>query len=245
MKKSLGVLCFFSVASIAAVGEEVSVPKTEIKEVMSEVQPIVKETKEAPKKIKKERYVVIDAQKIITDTGLDKEPMQELMGMQQKFQKEIKEMADNVLKLEQEIKAKSSALSPEALSAKQTELNEENQKMQLKVNNANNQLRTADMQARTKIFQQLQQYVQETLVDKGVCKIVFERSGGIIAFAKGVDKTDDITRVVKTDLAKKTKTKEAPKVEAKPKVKEHKKAATIEKTAPASGPTVDQPVAKA
>ena len=213
MKKTLNLLCVFSVASAMAADGVAALQQPEIKAVAAEITPVAKESKEASKKIKikKEYYVIIDAQKIIQDSGLDKEPTQELMALQQKYQKEIKEMADVVLKLEQDLKNKATTLTPDALNAKQVELNEENNKMQMKVNNANNQLRTADMNARTKVFQQLQQYTQETLIDKQGYKIVFERSGGIVAFAKGVDKTEDIAKVVKADMAKKAKAKEAAK----------------------------------
>jgi hypothetical protein len=46
------------------------------------------EAEKSIKKIKKEYYVVVDAQKIITDTGLDKDATQELTNLQQKYQKD-------------------------------------------------------------------------------------------------------------------------------------------------------------
>ncbi len=85
---------------------------------------------------------------------------------------------------------------------------EENQKMQMRLNRANNELRSADMNARTKVFQQLQQYAQDILITKGGHKIVFERGGGILAFAPGMDRSTDITKVIKVDMAKKAKAKE-------------------------------------
>lgn len=230
MKKTLNLLCVLSVASAMAADELADLKSLDVK-VPAEVVPVAVVEKEAAKKIKRERYVIIDAQKIISETGLDKEPTQELMALQQKYQKEIKEMADVVLKLEQDLKNKAATLSPEALNTKQAELNEENNKMQLRVNRANNELRNADMQARTKVFQQLQQYTQETLVDKQGYKIVFERSGGIIAFAKGVDKTDEIAKVVKHDMAKKLKEKEVK--AATPKAEKSEKAPKKEHAAKA------------
>lgn len=195
---------------------------------------VVKEEKKVAKKEKKEKYVVIDAQQIIMDTGLDKEPTKELANLQQKYQKELKEMADGVLKMEQELKTKAATLSADALKAKQAELEEENQKMQLRLNRANNELRAADMQARTKVFQQLQQFAQETLVDKQGHKLVFERSGGIIAFTKGVDKSDDIIKVVKADMAKKAKA-EAAKKEVKAKTAGEKEAKAEKETKAVGG----------
>lgn len=217
IKQSLALFCLFSVASSIAQDEAVQLADKKETVVEKVVKPV--------KKAKKERYVVIDAQKIIIDTGIDKEPMQELKNLEQKYQKELKEMADGVLKLEQELKTKAATLSVEALKEKQAAFEEENQKMQLRLNRANNELRAADMQARTKVFQQLQQHAQETLVDKQGYKIVFERSGGIMAYAKSVDKSDDIVKAVKADIAKKAKAKEAKAAKAEAPIGEEKPAA--------------------
>ena len=210
--------CFFALCCLlsmgAAIKAEIAVanqlPAGSKEAVAPKIEEITKPAKEEKsiKKIKKEYYVVVDAQKIITDTGLDKDATQELTNLQQKYQKELKEMADGVLKMEQDLKTKASTLSADVLKAKQAELEEENQKMQMRLNRANNELRSADMNARTKVFQQLQQYAQDTLITKGGHKVVFERGGGILAFVPGIDKSADVTKVIKTDMAKKVKAKE-------------------------------------
>ncbi len=213
-QSSLILCCLFSTAVLVAAKND-KAPKTESKLTTSQTQSMEQNTtapeqkQESPVQEKQSQiYTVIDAQKIIMDTGIDKEPMQKLTELQQKYQKELKEMADTALKLEQELKTKGSTLAPEALKTKQMELEEQNQKMQLRLNYANNALREADVKARTEIFQELQKHAQEALVNKQGYKIVFERSGGIIAFAPEADSSDEITKVVKADLEKKAKTKE-------------------------------------
>ena len=210
--------CFFALFCLVSMGAVIKTEAAVTNQFPAEskgiVAPKIEETTKSAKeeksikKIKKEYYVVVDAQKIITDTGLDKDVTQELTNLQQKYQKELKEMADGVLKMEQDLKTKASTLSADVLKAKQAELEEENQKMQMRLNRANNELRSADMNARTKVFQQLQQYAQDTLITKGGHKVVFERGGGILAFVPGIDKSADVTKVIKTDMAKKVKAKE-------------------------------------
>lgn len=164
------------------------------------------------------RIVVVDAQQVIKDTGIDKEPLKELTDLQKKYQEEFKEEAAALMKKEQELKAKASVLSAEALKKQQEELEDDNNKMQTKLNRANNELRAADMQARGKVGVLLEQYAKTLLAESGY-DMVFERNGGMVAFADRLDKTSDLTRIVKADQAKKAakEKKEAEKVEKKDK----------------------------
>jgi|GEM_PF-5156909 len=224
-KRIFVLLCLLSSSALVIASEPIAqsepvstkdAPIAKIEPSTPKAEEVVKITKSA-KNGAVEPYVVIDAEKIIADTGLDKEPMKELKALQQKFQNEIQEIAGKVMKMEQELKAKASTLSPEALKEQQAQLEEEGQKVQLRLNRANNDLRAADMQAKAKIGQQLQQLAQETLVDKQGHKIVFERSGGIVALSKEVDKSAEITKLVKADMAKKAKEAEAKKKETQAK----------------------------
>lgn len=211
-QSSLVLFCLLSTAAVVAAQKNNEKPTTE-KETTTKQTQKMEQTKTAPEQSQTtpaqekqtQLYTVIDAQKIIMETGIDKEPMQKLTELQQKYQKELKDMADSVLKLEQELKTKASTLSADAIKAKQAEYEEKNQTMQLRLNRANNELREADMKARTEIFQELQKHAQENLVDKQGYKIVFERSGGIIAFAKDADSSDEISKVIKAATDKKAK----------------------------------------
>ena len=160
--------------------------------------------------VKVNSYAVIDVQKIIMSTGINKEAVQKLSELQQKYQKDLKDMAETVMKLEQELKTKAAMWTPEVIKQKQAEYEEKNSTLQLRLNRANNELREADMKASGEIFQQIQKYVQQTLIDKQGYQLVFERNS-IIACAACVDKSDDVIKVVSEDLAKKAKAKEVKK----------------------------------
>lgn len=181
-----------------------------------------KEKKEEKKnKFKAAHIVVIDAQQVIKDTGIDKEPLKELTDLQKKYQDEFKEEAAALMKKEQELKTKASVLSAEALKKQQEELEDENNKMQTKLNRANNELRAADMQARGKVGALLEQYAKTLIAESGY-DMVFERNGGMVAFASRLDRTSELTRIVKADQAKKAakeKKEAAEKVEKKETVK--------------------------
>lgn len=166
------------------------------------------------------RIVVVDAQQVIKDTGIDKEPLKELTDLQKKYQEEFKDEAAALMKKEQELKAKASVLSADALKKQQEELEDDNNKMQTKLNRANNELRAADMQARGKVGVLLEQYAKTLLAESGY-DMVFERNGGMVAFADRLDKTSDLTRIVKADQAKKAakEKKETEKIEKKDKAK--------------------------
>ncbi len=154
-------------------------------------------------------YVVIDAQKVIAETQLDREPVQELLKLQQSLQNEIKDLGVEIQKEEASLKAKATTLSPDAFKKKQEELEDKNQKAQLKVQRSNKQLQEEEMKTRFKVFQELHQYAQKVVDNSDTLNIIFEKSGGILAYSQRVDASDELSALIKTELAKKEASKKS------------------------------------
>lgn len=166
--------------------------------------------KEEPKKELSLNYVVVDAQQVIGKTQIDQEFVQELTKLQQTLQKELKDFADEIQKEDAALKAKASTLAPDALKKKQEELEEKNQKAQLKLQRANKQLQDEEMKTRFKVFQKLHDYAQEVIDKEGNIDIMFEKSGGILAFSTRADKSDALSAFINKKEAAKKKVAPAP-----------------------------------
>ena len=160
-----------------------------------------------------QNYVVVDVQDIILKTQVDKDPVNDLMKLQQNKQKELQDLGTDIQNKEKELQTKASVLSPDSLKNKQEELEEMRQKAQLKLQRANNELREAEMKTRGEVFQKVQVYAQQWADSNPHVDIVFEKNGGILAFSSRVNATTELSDLVQKDLAKKeaVKKKAAPK----------------------------------
>jgi len=163
-----------------------------------------------------QNIAVVDVQKIILDTQVDKEFVKDLIDLQQNLQKDLKQLGEEIQNEEKGIKAKAATLSPEALKKKQEELEDKNQKAQLKLQRSNKDLQEAEMKTRMQVFKKVQDHAQEFLARNKDIVAVFEKSGGMLAYSPSIDKTSELSAIVKADVAKKeaaAKPKAAPKAE--------------------------------
>jgi len=160
-----------------------------------------------------QNYVVVDVQDIILKTQVDKDPVNDLMKLQQNKQKELQDLGTDIQNKEKELQNKASVLAPDSLKNKQEELEEMRQKAQLKLQRANNELRDAEMKTRGEVFQKVQVYAQQWAENNPNIDIVFEKNGGILAFSSRANATEELNNLVQKDLDKKeaAKKKVAPK----------------------------------
>lgn len=157
----------------------------------------------SPVKANDSRYVIVDAQKVIGTTKIDQEPVQELIKLKQNLEKEITDLREDLQKEAAALKVKASTLSPEAFKKKQEELEEKAQKAQLKEQRANKQLEEEGMKVRYQVFQELQKFTQQMVDESNSIDIVFEKSGGILAYSKRVDGSDELGKRISKEMAKK------------------------------------------
>lgn len=155
---------------------------------------------------------VVDLQKIMNDTKIDREYSAEFSKLQQKLQKELEELGKEIKADEEQLKAQATTLTPEALQKKREAFEEKNQKAQLQLQRANQQLQQKEFEIRNKLAQEVRTYSQQLVDRDGTISMIFD-SNMALAHAKSIDVTDKLSSLIKTDIAK----KEAAKKEAAPK----------------------------
>lgn len=155
---------------------------------------------------------VVDLQKVMTDTKIDREYSAEFSKLQQTLQKELEELGKDIKADEEQLKAQATTLAPEALQKKREALEDKNQKAQLQLQRANQQLQQKEFEIRNKLAQQVRAYAQQLVDHDGTISMIFD-SNMALAHAKSTDVTEKLSSLIKTDVAK----KEAAKKEAAPK----------------------------
>ena len=146
--------------------------------------------------------ILVDIQDIINKTQVDKEFVEDLINKQQEFQKELKAKGEEIQKKEQNLKAKASALSADALKKLYEELDDIRVQANRLAERRQKELQQEEMNTRFKVFKTIQDYAQELLKNKPGVKVNLEKNS-VLAFDHSIDMTDELTKVIKDDLAKK------------------------------------------
>ncbi|HBR70612.1 TPA: hypothetical protein DIC20_03150 [Candidatus Dependentiae bacterium] len=146
--------------------------------------------------------ILVDIQDIINKTQVDKEFVEDLINKQQEFQKELKAKGEEIQKKEQNLKAKASALSADALKKLYEELDDIRVQANRLAERRQKELQQEEMNTRFKVFKTIQDYAQELLKNKPGVKVILEKNS-VLAFDHSIDMTDELTKVIKDDLAKK------------------------------------------
>lgn len=191
---ALSVLFLFCAAHAKAdVASKAEQPKQEVK------QPVKADAKVSQSTWK---AVTVNAQEVIRDTVLDKEPVQKLVDKQQGFQKELKEMGDKIQEKEKDYKAKEQVWSVDTRKKKLEEIEEDRQKAQLKLERYNRELQEEEFKMRNEVFMQLRSYAKKLADKDGV--FVFEEQGGVLLGAPTpANESKELTKLIKEELAKK------------------------------------------
>jgi len=161
-----------------------------------------KEVKPAPVAAKSS-IAIVDVQKIINETQVDKDFVQDLINKQQKFQEELKKKMEEIQKREQNLKVKASTLSPDALKKQYEELDDMRVQGNRLAERRQKELQEEEMKTRFNVFKTIQGYSQDMIKKNPYIDIVQDKNGGILAYAPRTEKTDELTALIKEDLAKK------------------------------------------
>jgi len=146
--------------------------------------------------------VVVDVQKIINETQVDREHVEGLFGKQQKFQKELKVKGEVIQKKEKDLKAKASTLSADALKKLYEELDDLRVQGNRLAERRQKELQEEEMKTRFNVFKTIQGYADDFIKQNPQIKIVVEKNS-LLAFNKTIDKTDELIKIIKADMAKK------------------------------------------
>jgi outer membrane protein len=191
-------VCLLSVSTLA-LGVDVPAAKKDASNVAK--KPVSQQVQKKASEESKLLIAVVDVQDVINKTQVDKPFVEALLTKQQEFQKELKAKGEEIQKKEQNLKAKASALSADALKKLYEELDDLRVQANRLAERRQKELQQEEMNTRMKVFQTIQEYAKQLKEKIGV-KIVVERNS-ILTFDDSVDVTSELVAIIKDDVAKK------------------------------------------
>ena len=203
IKKQAVICCIASMSFINGAQNVANIPVTTTK---TETVPVEIKKTEAPampmKMAMEPCIAIVDVQKLINETQVDKEYVEQLFEKQKTFQEELKKEGEKIQKKENEIKTKSATVSPDALKKLYEELDDMRVRLNRLAERRQKELQNEEMNTRLQVFQRIQGYTQEMLNKQGNIHIVCEKNS-VLAYQPTIEKTDELVKVVKADLAAK------------------------------------------
>lgn len=193
-------LCLVIVSGARAVQSNIGAPIDKAQNVAS--VPAGKAVKAPEVKTPVLSMALIDIQDVINKTQVDKEFVEALIGKQQEFQQELKAKGEEIQKKEQNLKAKASALSADALKKLYEELDDIRVQANRLAERRQKELQQEEMNTRFKVFKTIQDFAQQLLKSKPGVKVIFEKNS-VLAFDAAIDMTEELVKIIKDDLAEK------------------------------------------